>query len=113
MPDERTDGEWVVVFESGTDYAAELVRERLLDADIPAVVMAHRDHAFHLTVGSMASVAVRVPVSREAEARSLLSSPAIGEQELTRIALASAPVPDPKRSGRPESDGAEPGPESR
>lgn len=39
---------WVVVFESGTDYESNIVRDRLDDAGIPAVVDTKRDHAFFL-----------------------------------------------------------------
>ena len=38
MSDRSYEG-WVVVFHSGTDYEADIVRDRLDDAGIPAVVL--------------------------------------------------------------------------
>lgn len=111
-PGDARESGWVTVYEASTDYAADLVRDRLVDSGIPAVVLAHRDHAFHLTVGSMAVVAVRVPASRIAEARELLGTTAISETELTRIALAAAPVPGVDASAD-EPDDASRGPVSR
>ena len=52
---------WVTIFTSGTDYEADLVRDRLDDRGIPAVVLTQRDHAFNLTVGDLAAVRVMVP----------------------------------------------------
>ncbi|PSQ73737.1 MAG: hypothetical protein BRD39_03590 [Bacteroidetes bacterium QH_9_64_21] len=51
--------DWVSIFRSSTDYEADLVRDRLDDSGIPAVVLTQRDHAFNLTVGDLASVHVR------------------------------------------------------
>ena len=84
-------GGWVTVFETGTDYEAEIVRDRLVDSDIPAVILTRRDHAFQLTVGALAAVMVRVPHARSAEARAILDADPIGDHELTRIALAADP----------------------
>ena len=84
-------GEWVTVFETNTDYEAEMVRDRLVDSDIPAVLLTRRDHAFQLTVGSLAAVIVRVPQARLVDARAVLDADPIGDRELTRIALAADP----------------------
>lgn len=89
--DERQPGAWVTVFETGTDYEAEIVRDRLVDSGVPAVILTRRDHAFQLTVGSLAAVMVRVPETRSADARSILDAEPIGDLELTRIALAADP----------------------
>lgn len=83
--------EWLSVFRSGTDYEAEIVRDRLVDSGIPAVVLAHRDHAFNLTFGDMATVRVMVPPDRLAEARALLVSEPLTDEELTQIAMAADP----------------------
>ena len=82
---------WVSVFRSGTDYEAEIVRDRLVDSGIPAVILAHRDHAFNLTQGDLAQVRVMVPPDRLAEALRLLTSEPLTDDELTRIALAADP----------------------
>ncbi len=85
---------WSVVFESGTDYEADLVRNRLDDAGIPAVVLTQRDHAINLTIGDLAQVRVLVqPEHVEAAAR-LLTSTLPSDEELEQAALAAAPPPD-------------------
>ncbi|NND71724.1 MAG: hypothetical protein HKN43_09100 [Rhodothermales bacterium] len=87
--------EWVSVFSSGTDYEADLVRSRLDDSGIPAVVLTQRDHALNLTVGDLARVHVRVPPEKEAEARALLLEAPLTGRELDEAALAADPrAPD-------------------
>ena len=78
---------WTVVFFSGTDYEAELVSNRLVDADIPAVVLSQRDHAWNLTHGYLAKVRVLVPDEYVAAASEILDGDALTEEELTHIAL--------------------------
>ncbi len=82
---------WVTVFTSGTDYEADLVRDRLDDAGLSAVILTQRDHAFNLTVGELASVCVLVPPEQEDEARSILSARPISDAELEAAALAADP----------------------
>lgn len=86
------DQKWVVIFESGTDYESEIVRDRLDDAGIPAVIDTKRDHAFFLNVGSMSNVFVRVPVAYEADARALLASPIISSDDLEEAAMNADPL---------------------
>lgn len=87
--------DWIPVFSSGTDYEADIVRDRLDDADIPAVVLTQRDHAFNLNVGDLAAVHVMVPPSHAEEARDLLESEAISDEELEEAALNADPhAPD-------------------
>ena len=45
---------WIPIFSSGTDYEADIVRDRLDDSGIPAVVLTQRDHAFNLNVSDLA-----------------------------------------------------------
>ena len=54
MSDPKKYEGWIAVFSSGTDFEADLVRDRIDDAGIPAVVLTQRDHAFNLTVGDLA-----------------------------------------------------------
>lgn len=93
--------EWVSVFRTGTDYEADLVRDRLDDSGIPAVVLTKRDHAFNLNVGDLALVHVMVPPDRADEAVSLL------EEELTTEELEEAALgadPDAPPANTPEED---------
>lgn len=91
MTDEQ---EWEIVFESGTDYESEIVRDRLDDAGIPAVVDTKRDHAFFLNVGSLSNVYVRVPVAYAADAKKLLSDPPISAADLEEAAMSADPHAD-------------------
>jgi hypothetical protein len=82
---------WVTVFSSGTDYEADLVRDRLDDGGLDAVILTRRDHAFNLNVGELANVAVLVPARQADEARRILSSARISDADLERAALAADP----------------------
>lgn len=92
---EKTYEGWVSVFSSGTDYEADLVRDRLDDADVPAVVLTQRDHAFNLNVGDLAAVRVMVPPEHAEEAVRLLEEAPLTDEELERAAMeADADAPD-------------------
>src|SRR5690625_7884302 len=92
---EGTDyGEWVVVFRSGTDYEADIVRDRLDDSGVPAVVLTQRAHAFNLNVGDLSRVNVLVPPSREQDALRILESAPSTDAEVddaSRVAAINAP----------------------
>ena len=85
---------WIVVFESGTDYEADLVRDRLDDAGIPAVVLTQRDHVINLTIGDLAQVRVLVPPSHVESAARILTSAPPSDEELEQAALEATPAPD-------------------
>lgn len=78
---------WTAVFQSTTDYEADLVRDRLDDAGIPAVVMTKRDHAYNLTLGDAAKVFVMVPPTQVEAAKAILAAEAFSDEELTEAAL--------------------------
>ncbi len=83
---------WVSIFRSGTDYEADLVRDRLDDAGVPAVVLTQRDHAFNLTlVEGFAQVHVMVPKDQVEAARHILESEPVSDEELEAAALAADP----------------------
>jgi hypothetical protein len=90
----RSYEDWIVVLKTGTDYEADLVRDRLDDADIPAVVLTQRDHAFNLNVGDLAEVNVLVPPDRAEDAIALLQSEPFTDEELEQAALAAGKTPD-------------------
>lgn len=86
---------WVAIFTSGTDYEADLVRDRLDDSGIPAVVLTQRDHAFNLNVGDLAAVHVMVPPDRAEEAKALIESELLTDEELEEAAMQADPdAPD-------------------
>jgi hypothetical protein len=93
--------DWVSIFRTGTDYEADLVRDRLDDSGVPAVVLTQRDHAFNLTVGDLASVHVMVPPDRADEAISILEQ-RLDDDELEEAALGADPEAPPAHS--PDED---------
>lgn len=93
--------DWVSIFRTGTDYEADLVRDRLDDSGIPAVVLTQRDHAFNLTVGDLASVHVMVPPDRAEDAVSVLEQ-RLDDDELEEAALGADPEAPPAHS--PDED---------
>ena len=93
--------EWVSVFRTGTDYEADLVRDRLDDSGIPAVVLTQRDHAFNLNVGDLASVHVMVPPDRADDAVELLEE-TLDDDELEEAALGADPDAPPANT--PDED---------
>lgn len=95
--------EWISIFETGTDYEADLVRDRLDDSGIEAVVLTQRDHAFNLNVGDLASVHVLVPPGRVEEARELLEGELISDEELEEAALNADPNAPPAHDAREEA----------
>ena len=88
----HTAEDWVSVFSSATDYEADLVRDRLADAGVDAVVHSQRDHAFNLTVGELAQTHVMVPRARADEAAALIDAPAMSDADLEEAALSSDPL---------------------
>lgn len=85
---------WVTVFTSGTNYEAELVRDRLDDAGLDAVVLTHRDRSFGLNVGKMSTVRVLVAPEQVADATGILNSPPFSDEELGAAALRANPIVD-------------------
>lgn len=87
----RRHDDWVIVFSCGTDYEADLVRDRLDDSGIPAVVLTQRDHAFNLNVGDLSDVHVLVQPEREEDALALIEERIPSDEELERAALDADP----------------------
>lgn len=100
---ERTYQDWVVVFRTGTDYEADIVRDRLDDAGIKAVVLTQRDHAFNLTVGDLAPVNVLVPPESVSEAAAILDAKPLTDAELNEAAMNSNPAAPDAHDQREES----------
>ncbi len=92
MSDKENVEGWEAVFTAATDYEADIVRDRLDDADIPAVVYTQRDHAFNLNVGDLARTAVFVPPSHAAQAREMLASALFTDEELDSAAMSADPI---------------------
>ena len=80
---------WVSAFETSTDFEADLVRDRLDEEGVSAVVLTQRDHAFNLNVGDLAQVHVMVPPEHEAKAREIIERAPLTDAELEAAALAA------------------------
>ena len=90
MNDEpRTYEGWVSVFECSTDFEADLVRDRLDEAGVAAVVLTQRDHSFNLNVGDLSSVHVMVKPEEHARARSVVEDVHFSDAELEEAAMAA------------------------
>jgi hypothetical protein len=95
---------WTTVFTTGTDYEADLVRDRLDDHGIPAVVLTQRDHAFNLNVGDLAAVRVMVPPDEAEEAINLIEGELISDEELEQAAMNADP--DARDAHPPDEESA-------
>ena len=87
--DARTFEGWVSIFECSTDFEADLVRDRLDEEGLAAVVFTQRDHSFNLNVGDLAAVHVMVRPEEEAAARSVLLEPMISDADLEAAAMSA------------------------
>lgn len=85
----RTYEGWISVFECSTDFEADLVRDRLDEEGVAAVVFTQRDHSFNLNVGDLASVHVMVRPEDEAAARAVAALPAFTDAELEEAAMSA------------------------
>lgn len=89
MSDPKTYEGWIAVLSTGTDFEADLVRDRLDEADIPAVVLTQRDHSFSLNVGDMSPVHVMIPPEYEAAAREIIDAAPISDADLEEAAMSA------------------------
>ncbi|MEL6615090.1 MAG: DUF2007 domain-containing protein [Bacteroidota bacterium] len=86
---------WVSAFSCSTDFEADLVRDRLDEAGVSAVVLTQRDHAFNLNVGDLSPVYVMVPPDEAEKAAAVLSENPLSDEELEEAAMnADVMAPD-------------------
>ncbi len=85
----RTYEGWVSVYECSTDFEADLVRDRLDEAGVAAVVLTQRDHSFNLNVGDLAPVHVMVQPENEREARDIVNEAPLSDEELEEAAMSA------------------------
>jgi hypothetical protein len=84
---------WISVFKTSTDYEADMARDRLDSAGIPAAVFTQRDHALSLTVGALARVYVMVPPEYADDAVAVLDE-RLTDEELEAAASGSQSEPE-------------------
>lgn len=80
---------WVSAFECSTDFEADLVRDRLDEAGIAAVVLTQRDHSFNLNVGDLSPVHVMVRPEDRTAAAAIVSDTGFTDAELEEAAMAA------------------------
>ena len=80
---------WVSAFSCSTDFEADLVRDRLDEAGVSAVVLTQRDHAFNLNVGDLSPVHVMVPPDEAEDAAAVLSQNPLTDEELEQAAMSA------------------------
>ena len=85
----RTYEGWISIFECSTDFEADLVRDRLDEEGVAAVVFTQRDHSFNLNVGDLAAVHVMVRPEDEAAARAVAAQPGFTDAELEEAAMSA------------------------
>ena len=86
---------WVSAFSSSTDFEADLVRDRLDEAGVSAVVLTQRDHSFNLNVGDLSPVHVMVPPDHAERAAEVLAEEPPTDEELEDAAMnADVMAPD-------------------
>ncbi len=86
---------WVSAFSCSTDFEADLVRDRLDEAGVDAIVLTQRDHSFNLNVGDLSPVHVMVPPKHAEMAAGVLNENPISDAELEEAAMnADVMAPD-------------------
>jgi hypothetical protein len=63
---------WVCVYETGTQYDAEMVQNYFNDQEIESQILSKRDSAYNLNVGQMAMVYLYVPADQAVKAQKAL-----------------------------------------
>lgn len=59
---------WVCVYETGTEYDAQMVKSYFADQDIHSQILSKRDSAYNMNIGQMSMVYLYVPSELEAQA---------------------------------------------
>lgn len=102
MPDPTYEG-WVSAFKTNVTYEADLVRDRLADAGLAAVIMNKRDTSVMLNFGDNARINVMVPPEQLDEAQAVLNTAPLSDAELEAAALSATPASDTVDPDAPEA----------
>jgi len=73
---------WVCVYETGTEYDANLAKNYLESREVDARIISKRDSAFDLNIGDMALIYLYVTQEQEKEAREAIREWQSGESDL-------------------------------
>ena len=86
---------WVEVYKTGIEYEANLIKSRLVDAGIRAVVLNQRDRSFSVQHAALARIYVMVSPEDADDALGLLRSAPLSDDELAEAALQANPTTPP------------------
>lgn len=65
---------WECVYQTGTPYEAEMVKNSLQNMDIPCQILSKRDSPFNVNIGDLALIFVYVPVEFAEKAKNMIES---------------------------------------
>ena len=96
-PDEK----WVSVFETGVEFEADVVADRLKASAIPAVVMNQHEKFISFAFSEQKLIQVLVQPGRIEEAKRVLDEQPLSDEELEQAAL-NARLSDVEEDNRAE-----------
>ena len=82
--------QWTPALETGVEFEAEVVADRLKDAGIPAVVMNRREKSIGIAFSDQKLIQVLVQPERLDEAKEILNQQPITDEELEQAALSAS-----------------------
>jgi hypothetical protein len=65
---------WECVYETGTPYEAEMVKNSLQNMEIPCQILSKRDSPFNVNIGDLALIFVYVPIEFAEQAREMIEN---------------------------------------
>jgi hypothetical protein len=65
---------WECVYETGTPYEAEMVKNSLQNMEIPCQILSKRDSPFNVNIGDLALIFVYVPIEFADQAREMIEN---------------------------------------
>jgi hypothetical protein len=65
---------WECVYETGTPYEAQMVKNSLQNMEIPCQILSKRDSPFNVNIGDLALIFVYVPIEFAEQAREMIEN---------------------------------------
>lgn len=93
---------WHVLLETLDEFEAEMVRDSLDDAGIPAVMLNKKDHAYAVNLGGAGHSYVLVPPEHAEEAQAFMTTP-LTDAELEQAASEAEPLEQMDESNEEEA----------
>lgn len=74
---------WICIYETNTEYEAQLIKSYLNSRDIDCNILSKHDSAFDLSVGDMSVIFLYVPQKMEKKAKEAIDEWQEGESDLS------------------------------